>query len=172
MISVLVVDDDPAHCAMLREVLELDGYTVSTAKHGGPALAQMRRSTVPLVVLLGLMMPVVDGEQVLEAVAADASLAARHRIIMVTGNTHRATQGRVAELRQRLDVPLVPKPFTFAQLIQPLEEVAASMSWCQASGHAFPSSLGSHMPCVTAGWSRMQKKCGIAASGRRKGGSK
>lgn len=128
MVSVLVVDDDPAIRKMLREVLELEGYTVSTAEHGGPALDHMRASPERLVVLLGLVMPFVDGEQVLEAVAADALLAARHRIIMVTMAVRRATEGRVAELRRRLDVPLVPKPFTVAQLLQSVEHAAASIS--------------------------------------------
>ena len=128
MTSILVVDDDHAIRAMERELLELEGYTVSTAEHGGPALAQMRASPVPLVVLLGLVMPFVDGEQVLEEVAANTTLAARHRIITNTAAVQRATQGRVAVLRQQLDVPLVPRPFTAPQLLQAVAEAAARMS--------------------------------------------
>jgi CheY-like chemotaxis protein len=128
MTSILVVDDDHTIRAMERELLELEGYTVSTAEHGGPALAQMRVSPVPLVVLLGLVMPFVDGEQVLEEVAADTTLAARHRIIMLTANVERATRGRVAELRQQLGVPLVPKPFKPSQLVQAVETAAAGMA--------------------------------------------
>ncbi len=88
----------------------------------------MRASAEPLLVLLGLMMPVVTGEQVLEEVAADPSLAARHRIVMLTGSIAWATQGRVAELRRQLDVPLLAKPFTVPQLLNALEEAMASMA--------------------------------------------
>jgi CheY-like chemotaxis protein len=125
---VLVVDDDRNIRTMFREVLELDGYTVSEAKHGGPALDRMRASAEPLLVLLGLTMPVVDGEQVLEEVAADATLAARHRIIMITGAFERASQGRVAELRRQLDVPLLRQPVKVAELLPAVEAAAASLS--------------------------------------------
>ena len=94
--TVLVVDDDKGFLQMMREVLEEEGYTVSTAEHGGPALDRMRASQEPLLVLLGLVMPVLDGEGVLEEVAADPALASRHRVIMVTAAYHRATSGRVA----------------------------------------------------------------------------
>jgi CheY-like chemotaxis protein len=128
MVSVLIVDDDPNTRRMVREVLELEGYTVSTAEHGGPALGQMRASPVPLLVLLGLMMPVVTGEQVLEEVAADTTLAARHRIIMITGAFVRASQGRVAELRRQLDVPLLSQPVKVAELLPAVEAAVASLS--------------------------------------------
>lgn len=128
MVPVLVVDDSPGVLALARAMLERQGYAVvATVEHGGPALDQMRASAERLVVLLGLTMPVVDGEQVLEAVAADASLAARHRVVMMTADVERATRGRVAELRRQLGVSLVAKPFTSAQLMQAVEDAAASM---------------------------------------------
>ena len=133
--TVLIVDDCPNIRRLVRQVLELEGYTVAgEAEHGGPALDQMRASQEPLLVLLGLMMPVVDGEQVLEEVAADGSLAARHRIIVLTGSIGWATAGRVAEPRQQLDAPLVPKPFTVPQLLRAIEDVMTSMAQRQLDG--------------------------------------
>lgn len=87
----------------------------------------MRASSQPFVVLLGLMMPYVDGEEVLEAVAADPALASRHRVIMVTGSTDRASCGRVAELRRQLDVPLIPKPCKFDELLAAIAEAASTI---------------------------------------------
>jgi CheY-like chemotaxis protein len=128
MIPLLIVDDDASIRQMMREILEDEGFATSTAKDGGPALDQMRASTKRLLVLLGLTMPEVDGEQVLEAVASDPELAARHRVIMVTANIRRATTGRVAELRQQLNVPLRPKPFDVNEIINLVKDVAASMA--------------------------------------------
>lgn len=125
--TVLVVDDDPALRKMLCEMLVLEGYPVATAEHGGPALEQMRASRQPLVVSLGLAMPVVDGEQVLEAVAADPDLASRHLIIMVTASGDWAASSRVADLRRQLGVPLVFKPFTFDIFLAAVAEAAATM---------------------------------------------
>jgi CheY-like chemotaxis protein len=122
MRTVLVVDDDMGIRKVLYEVLTMEGYTVQTAEHGGPALNILRASSEPMVVLLGLAMPVVDGEAVLEAVAADEELAPRHAFAMVTGSRVRATTGRVATLREQLEVPFIAKPFTVGQILSALEE--------------------------------------------------
>jgi CheY-like chemotaxis protein len=126
--QVLVVDDDPAIRKMLSEVLMLEGYAVQTAEHGGPALDIMRTSPERLLVLLGLVMPCVDGENVLGVVASDEALASRHAIVMMTASARRASTGRVAELRERLGVPLVPVPFTVHQLLAAVEEASARLT--------------------------------------------
>lgn len=56
---VLVVDDDPSLRAMLRAVLEREGYQVASAIDGGEALRLL--DTCPDIVLLDLMMPGLDG---------------------------------------------------------------------------------------------------------------
>src|SRR5262245_24816600 len=127
---VLVVDEYPGISELLREALTSEGYTVQTVEPGGPALDVLRASREGMVVLLGLLMPNVDGEAVLEAVASDETLAARHAIIMVTASPRRASTGRVAELRQRLGVPLVEKPFNLSQLLDAVEEASARLTQC------------------------------------------
>jgi len=57
---VLVVDDDPDIRALLRRMLEPEGYTVIEAENGRTALARLREAA-PSVVLLDLMMPEMDG---------------------------------------------------------------------------------------------------------------
>ena len=70
MPHVLVVDDDTAIRQMLRLVLEDEGYAVREAMDGIEALAALRVSARPLVVLLDLMMPRLGGDGVLAAVTA------------------------------------------------------------------------------------------------------
>lgn len=71
--EILVVDDQP----MVREVLERNlvnaGHQVALAIDGVEALAQMRKRR-PDVVILDLMMPRMDGFQVIEAVERDPGL--------------------------------------------------------------------------------------------------
>jgi CheY-like chemotaxis protein len=62
---VLVVDDDRLNRSMLSKLLEKDGYEVSTASDGGQALAALGESAFDLV-LLDLVMPEVDGIEVLQ----------------------------------------------------------------------------------------------------------
>ncbi len=64
--EALVVDDDPVTREMLRRTLARNGWTVAQAADGREALARLERAT-PAVVLLDLMMPGVDGFEVLEA---------------------------------------------------------------------------------------------------------
>lgn len=128
MPTVLVVDDDPGIRLMLSEVLTLEGYAVQTAVHGGLALDILRTSTEGMVVLLGLAMPEVDGEMILEAVAADKELASRHIFIMVTGSRQRAASGRVAALREALGVPFLPKPIEMDQLFDAVEAAARRLA--------------------------------------------
>jgi CheY-like chemotaxis protein len=64
--EILVVDDDAATRAMLRRNLAKAGWTVTEAADGREALARLARSR-PAAVLLDLMMPGVDGFEVLEA---------------------------------------------------------------------------------------------------------
>lgn len=58
--SVLVVDDDPSILELVREILELEGYDVRTARNGLEAL-QAVEADWPTLVLLDMRMPVLDG---------------------------------------------------------------------------------------------------------------
>jgi CheY-like chemotaxis protein len=72
---ILVVDDDRSARTMLSVVLERAGHDVMCASNGAQALDRMRRGPLPEIVLLDLMMPRVNGWQVLEAMAEDPRLA-------------------------------------------------------------------------------------------------
>ena len=68
--QVLVVDDDPKSRDVLRRTLTKEGWTVAEATNGGEALDQLERSQ-PALVLLDLMMPEMDGFEVLERMRRD-----------------------------------------------------------------------------------------------------
>jgi signal transduction histidine kinase/CheY-like chemotaxis protein len=70
--DVLIVDDDPATRDVLRRTLIKEGWMVREAADGAEGLEQLARA-VPAVMLLDLMMPEVDGFEVLRAVRQDAA---------------------------------------------------------------------------------------------------
>ena len=71
--SLLVVDDDDANRDMLARRLLRQGYEVTVAKNGEEALALASRRKFDLV-LLDLIMPGLDGRQVLEQFKTNESL--------------------------------------------------------------------------------------------------
>ncbi len=66
-LPVLVVDDDPDFRDLARRTLEREGHTVIEADNGRAALARLR-DTTPGVILLDLMMPEMDGFDVVAAI--------------------------------------------------------------------------------------------------------
>jgi CheY-like chemotaxis protein len=58
---LLIIDDDRDIAEALVELLEGEGYVVSTAPDGAKALAWLEENEPPHAILLDLMMPVMDG---------------------------------------------------------------------------------------------------------------
>jgi len=120
--SVLIVEDDPCIRRLLREVLELEGYPIyGAAEHGIEGLVLLRFSQQPLVVVTGHIMPVMTGLDMLEEVARDPKLAARHRYVMATAAVNLVHGAAVLD---ELDAAFVPKPFTVEQLLDAVERAA------------------------------------------------
>lgn len=77
---ILVVDDDDLNLDILSRRLGRDGHVVATAANGFDALDRMRTQPFDLV-LLDIMMPKMNGYQVLEAMRNDERL--RHTPVVV-----------------------------------------------------------------------------------------
>jgi DNA-binding response OmpR family regulator len=67
---VLVVDDDPPILGFVTMALEAEGYQVESATDGRAALNKVRWQA-PDAILLDLMMPVLDGWQLIKALRAN-----------------------------------------------------------------------------------------------------
>ena len=61
--KIMVVDDDPNICELLRLYLEKEGYTVEIV-NDGMAAVEAFQSAQPDLVLLDIMLPRLDGWQV------------------------------------------------------------------------------------------------------------
>jgi DNA-binding response OmpR family regulator len=61
---VLVVDDNPPLLDLLREALTREGFSVATAENGAEAILAVHNEK-PDLVILDVIMPVMDGFQVL-----------------------------------------------------------------------------------------------------------
>jgi len=70
---ILVVDDDADFRTGLRIALEMKGYQVDEAAHGEEALVKLLEKP-PLLVLLDLQMPVMNGREMLQRMRATPEL--------------------------------------------------------------------------------------------------
>ena len=71
--AILVVDDDPAACQLIQRMLEKNGFATLAASSGVEALELAKRLR-PCAITLDVMMPGMDGWQVLGQLKADPSL--------------------------------------------------------------------------------------------------
>src|SRR5262249_12681890 len=115
MATVLLVDDEPDIRAALRRMLEDKGHDVLEVADGVEALHMLQYARHPVVVLLGLPLPLLGGVGVLGPVAADRRLAARHRYTLITGRS-RSLPTFFATLLTRLHVPVLRMPFDVEEL--------------------------------------------------------
>lgn len=91
---VLIVDDDPDYCALVKDYLEgRGGWVVESANSGFNAGLAVARFS-PAVVLLDLMMPGMDGFQVLSVLQADP-LMRRIPVVACTAWRDDAVEERV-----------------------------------------------------------------------------
>ncbi len=110
MHRILVVDDDPAITSVLRRGLSYEGFAVDTAGSGHDGLA-IARDRPPDLIILDIMMPDLDGLEVLRRIrAADPILP----VLMLTARD--APTDQVEGLQTGAD-DYVVKPFTFDVLL-------------------------------------------------------
>jgi DNA-binding response OmpR family regulator len=109
-VKILIVDDDPKYRAFVSRGLNESGMVCSTAASGEDALKALRRERFDLM-LLDVMLPGIQGWDVLEAMRAESIDVP---VIWVTARD--AVDERVRGLRMGGDDYIV-KPFAFSELV-------------------------------------------------------
>ena len=112
---ILLVDDDPSISRLVQLYLEKEGYEVQTAARGDDALTLFRRLP-PDLILLDVMLPGMDGWQVLKAVRKTSGIP----IIMLTAKDE--TFDKVLGLELGAD-DYVTKPFEMKELMARVKAV-------------------------------------------------
>jgi CheY-like chemotaxis protein len=118
---VLIADDNPDILILLRTNLRAAGYESIEAGNGQIALERIEQEK-PDVVLLDLMMPVLDGWGVLEALQGRSDAPP---VIVVSASDSSANVERARELGV---AAYVTKPFNLPALVQLVATVVQSQS--------------------------------------------
>jgi DNA-binding response OmpR family regulator len=118
-VKVLIVDDEPDILLMLRVNLEAEGYQTALAADGETALRRIADER-PDLILLDVMMPVMDGWGVLEALDHDVFT---HRVVVLSAKSSERDLARALELGASA---YLSKPFDPDELIEVVGRVLSS----------------------------------------------
>jgi len=115
MAKILVVEDDKNIATLLRMYVEKDGFACVTAGDGAEAIGAFKSSR-PDLVLLDIMLPSIDGWQVLKTLREESDIP----VIMLTAKGE--TFDKVAGLEMGAD-DYITKPFEMKEVMARIHAV-------------------------------------------------
>ncbi len=110
---ILIVEDEPDIAEVLRYNLEKEGFRVEIAGRGETGLDAARREPIPDLILLDLMLPGMDGLEVMRILKREAA-SARVPIVMITARGEEVD--RIVGLELGAD-DYVSKPFSPREVV-------------------------------------------------------
>jgi DNA-binding response OmpR family regulator len=115
-VKILLIEDDRDLAEAIRDVLSIENYRVISATDGAEALAILKKSDLPELILLDLMMPGMNGWEFRAAQMRDARLA-KIPVVVLTA---------LGALSRPIDAALVlKKPFSLDELLAAVDRFAA-----------------------------------------------
>jgi len=119
--KILIVDDEPNIVQTLKDRLEINNYNVITAGNGREGLEQAIKEH-PDIILLDVIMPVMDGHEMLEALRRQRGCE-DIAVIMLTARSQ--TQD-IARANACGIEDYIVKPFDLSELLEKIENIIES----------------------------------------------
>ncbi|WP_242346117.1 response regulator [Anaeromyxobacter terrae] len=119
--SILLVEDDAGIRESVAECLVSEGYDVAPVENGKEALRWLRGAARPSLIVVDLVMPVMNGAQLIDALRDDAALRDIPVVLMT------AAASTPAMPLPRADAYLA-KPFDLGALLDTVEQHSAPAS--------------------------------------------
>jgi len=116
---VLIVEDDADLVNLTTHWLERAGYSVQHAGDGAAALAILGKDPLPTLVLLDIMLPKIDGFEVLRRIRGDARMRLLP-VIMVTSFSRDRDAARAREIGAN---DYIVKPLMELDFLKRLEHI-------------------------------------------------
>jgi DNA-binding response OmpR family regulator len=118
-IKILLVDDDADTRELIQMILEKHGYPVQTTGHGQSAITLLGHERIDLV-LLDIMMPDVDGLNVLSSIRSFTTAP----VLMITALSDRSIMAQAYQMGAN---DYLVKPFSFQKLLERVDRLAAQV---------------------------------------------
>ncbi|QEM67643.1 response regulator transcription factor [Geobacter sp. FeAm09] len=113
MDSILIIEDDPSYRNMMELILQMEGFDVRTAVDGQSGLDLLHEKR-PDLVLCDILMPDLDGHQVLEALKSEHAYAEIPFIFV----TAMGARGEIRFGMAKGADDYLPKPFSASELLE------------------------------------------------------
>ncbi|HAN45104.1 MAG TPA: hypothetical protein DCQ32_00940, partial [Cyanobacteria bacterium UBA8156] len=133
--QVLVVDDNPENRAIVVGLLQPLGCVVEQAEHGLAAFARLAANR-PDLMILDLVMPVMDGFEVLRRLRSDAHY---QDLPVIVSSASVSAQDRASSLAAGSNA-FLPKPIDSDELFQVMEQLLP-LTWLREQPSLPPSPL-------------------------------
>lgn len=118
---ILIVDDEPLVCSILREIVQSDGYETIIANDSYKALEIIKKEFPPIIIV-DLRLPGIDGIEILRRAK---SIMPDVIVIVVTGN---ATMESLSDAMKYGAFDFIPKPFSPLQLKAVIDRASQNIS--------------------------------------------
>jgi DNA-binding NtrC family response regulator len=138
--TVLIVDDDAEIREVVRGALQEAEFATLEAADGVAALDILQAHADPLVVLLDILLPQLDGAALLGIVARNHHLALSNTYVLMTGKPIVAFPV-LRRLATELGAIILPKPFDIPRLLEAVERAAAKAALAHSAA-ASPNQVG------------------------------
>lgn len=120
--TVLVVDDEPSFCDVMKEILNMTGYEVRFAHNAVQALGLLEVFR-PNLILLDVMLPRIDGLALLRKIRMNPALADIPTLVVSAKSQYKEKQAA----RQAGADDFLAKPFSLKQLQEAVTSLAPLM---------------------------------------------
>ena len=120
--KVLVVDDEPSFCDVMKEILTMTGYEVCLAYNAVQALGLLQEFR-PNMILLDVMLPKIDGLTLLRKIRMDPALADIPTLVVSAKSQIKEQQAA----RQAGADEFLAKPFSLQQLREAMASLVPLM---------------------------------------------
>lgn len=121
MAKITLVEDEENLVALIRDNLELEGYSVDIFTHGGEALSNLNQIVKSKLVILDVMLPEVDGIELCKAIRELSDVP----VLFLSAKG--TTADRIAGLKSGGN-DYLPKPFDLEELLLRVKILSGSVS--------------------------------------------
>jgi DNA-binding response OmpR family regulator len=120
--KIMVVDDEPMTTEFLKTLLEMSGYDVIPILSGKECLDKLKTEK-PDVILLDIMMPEVNGWEVLEKIEEDDNY--KKIPVIIISAKDQPVDKMLAEDRYKV-ADYIVKPFSNKELIEKIKKIVGN----------------------------------------------